>query len=75
MHFQGGIGVWSVRGVQQPNFRKLLAKFMEKEKIKILILIEIILDGQKGLQVFASLPFSNVKMTKTIGLAGGIWLL
>ena len=73
--FQGGICVWNVRGIQHSNFKRLLVEFVARKKIKIPMLIETRLDGQKGIQFFVNLLFSNVEMTNTIGFVGSIYLL
>jgi hypothetical protein len=66
---------WNYRRVLNPCFRRALLDLLHNTNPQVLILTETRLSGTRAMELAKSFPFDGFLCTKTIGFAGGIWIL
>ena len=66
---------WNYRRVLNLCFRRALLDLLHNTNPQVLILTETRLGGTRAMELAKSFPFDGFLCTKTIGFAGGIWIL
>uniref|UniRef100_A0A2N9F8F6 RNase H type-1 domain-containing protein n=1 Tax=Fagus sylvatica TaxID=28930 RepID=A0A2N9F8F6_FAGSY len=66
---------WNCRGVLNTCFRRAFLDLLHNTNPQVLILTETRLGGTRAMVLARSFPFDGFLCTKTIGFAGGIWIL
>ena len=67
--------IWNCRGAMKPTFKKTVMDLVELHQPVILVITETRIDGPRADEIIRRLSFDGAYSTKTIGHAGGIWLL
>ena len=67
--------VWNSRGLLKPNFQEYVGELARVHNPAILVIMETRLGGERAKGITDRLPFDGAIHTKTIGYAGGLWLL
>jgi len=67
--------IWNCRRAMKPNFKKTALDLIEWHQPAIFVITETRIDGPRADYIIRGLPFDGAYSTKTIGFAGGIWLL
>ena len=67
--------IWNSKGVLKPNFQHHVRELARNHNPAILVIMETKLGGAPMKEITDRLPFDGAIHTKTIGFAGGLWLL
>ena len=67
--------IWNSWGMLKPNFQYHVRELARNHNPVILVIMETKLDGARAKEITDRLPFDGAIHTKTIGFAGGLWLL
>ena len=67
--------IWNSRGTLKPNFQIYIRDLVQNHDPAIMVIMETKLSGVKAKVITNRLPFDGAIHTKTIGYAGGLWLL
>ena len=67
--------IWNCHGPMKPTFKTTVMDLVESHKPAIFVITETRIDGSRADDIIRRLPFDGAYSTKTIGHAGGIWLL
>ncbi|XP_030941775.1 uncharacterized protein LOC115966748 [Quercus lobata] len=66
---------WNCRGALKPEFRNHVRELVQNHNPAMLIVMETRVSGDRAKEITDRLPFDEAIHTKTIGFAGGLWLL
>ena len=67
--------VWNCRGALKPNFQRHVSELVRIHNPDILVVMETRVGGDRAKEITDRLPFDGAIIVKTMGFAGGIWLL
>ena len=67
--------VWNCRGALKPSFQKHVRELVHNHNPAILVVMETRIGGERAKEITDWLPFDGFIHTKTIGYAGGLWML
>ena len=67
--------VWNCRGARKPSFQKHVGELVRNHNPVMSVVMETLVGGSKAKEISDKLPFDRAVHTKTIGYAGGLWLL
>lgn len=66
---------WNCRGALKPEFQNHVRELVQNHNSAILNVMETRVGGNRAKEITDRLPFDKAIHTKTIGCAGGLWLL
>ncbi|XP_065615765.1 uncharacterized protein LOC136061660 [Quercus suber] len=67
--------IWNNKGALKPNFQNHARYLVDNHNPAIMVIMETHIGGDKAKEMTDHLPFDEAIHTKTIGYAGGLWLL
>lgn len=67
--------IWNCRGAIKPKFKQMVSDLVSWHHLTIMVITKTRVVGYKAKEVIKGLPFDGYVVSKTIGFAGGIWLL
>lgn len=69
------IVIWNCRGALKPSFQNHVKDLVALHNPAIFVVMETHIGGDRAKEITERLPFQGAIHTKTIGFAGGLWLL
>ena len=67
--------VWNCRDALKPAFQRHVRELVQCHNPAILVIMETRVGGERAREITDRLPFNGAIHTKTIGYAGGLWML
>ena len=72
---QVNVLMWNYRGALNPDFKRRIFEMVMNHNPMIMMIMETRVGGDRAERIIADLPFNGFITTKTIGYAGGLWVL
>jgi len=67
--------LWNYRGALNTDFKMRIFEMEINHRLAILVVTETRVGGDRAAKIIEGLPFDGFITTKTIGYAGGLWIL